>query len=134
MARYLNLRMLRQTLGLSQVQLSSEIGLAQGYISELEKGKKAVTDEVVKKVREHFGVEIVEQCIQEAPQFQQFVDGDGTTCIGDVHVDKSDKRDKGDCVPMAAFNKMMDEIAEQRKLVTKSQEQIDRLLVMLEKK
>lgn len=40
----------------------------------------------------------------------------------------------GESVPMEAFNKMMDEIAEQRKLVAKSQEQIDRLLNMLENK
>ncbi|MCM1021566.1 MAG: helix-turn-helix domain-containing protein [Muribaculum sp.] len=113
------------------MQLSSEIGLAQGYISELEKGKKSVTDEVVNKVRERYGVEIVEQCIQEAPQFQQYVEGDGTTGTGDVHVDKSCK---GESVPMEAFNKMMEEIAEQRKLVSKSQEQIDRLLNMLENK
>lgn len=131
MAKYLNLRLLRQTLGLSQVQLSEEIGLAQGYISELEKRKKPTTDEVVSKVRERYGVEIVEQCFQESPQFQQYAEGDGTTGTGDVHVDKSNK---GECVPMEAFNKMMDEIAEQRKLVTKSQEQIDRLLTMLEKK
>lgn len=131
MAKYLNLKLLRQTLGISQVQLSSEIGLAQGYISELEKGKKTVTDEVVNKVRERYGVEIVEQCIQEAPQFQQYVEGDGTTGTGDVHVNKSCK---GESVSMEAFNKMMEEIAEQRKLVSKSQEQIDRLLNMLESK
>ncbi len=35
---------------------------------------------------------------------------------------------------MEAFNKMLDELAEQRKIVTKSQEQIDRLLGLLEKK
>lgn len=130
MAKYLNLKLLRQTLGLSQVQLSAEIGLAQGYISELEKGKKPTTDEVVSKIRERYGVEIVEQCFQEAPQFQQFVDGDGTTGTGDVHLDKSGK----DCVPLEAFNKMLDEIAEQRKIVSKSQEQIDRLLNLLENK
>lgn len=73
MAKYLNLRLLRRTLGISQVQLSSEIGLAQGYISELEKGKKTVTDEVVNKVRERYGVEIVEQCIQEAPSFNSML-------------------------------------------------------------
>lgn len=129
MAKYLNLKLLRQTLGISQVQLSSEIGLAQGYISELEKGKKSVTDEVVNKVRERYGVEIVEQCFQEAPQFQQYVEGDGTTGTGDVTVQKNDNS-----VPMEAFNKMMEEIAEQRKLVSKSQEQIDRLLNMLERK
>lgn len=129
MAKYLNLKMLRQTLGLSQVQLSTEIGLAQGYISELEKGKKPTTEEVISKVRERYGIEIVEQCIQEAPQFQQYVEGDGTTGTGDVTVQKC-----GESVPMEAFNKMMDEIAEQRKLVAKSQEQIDRLLNMLENK
>lgn len=126
MAKYLNIKMLRQNLGLSQVQLSAEIGLAQGYISELEKGKKPTTDEVINKMRERFGVEIVEQCIQEAPQFQQYIEGDGTTGIGDVSVQKC-----GESIPMEAFNKMMDEIAEQRKLVSKSQEQIDSLLKLL---
>lgn len=129
MAKYLNLKLLRQTLGISQVQLSSEIGLAQGYISELEKGKKQITDEVVSKIRERYGIEIVEQCFQEAPQIQQYVEGDGTTGTGDVTVHK-----EGNSIPMEAFNKMLDEIAEQRKLVAKSQEQIDRLLNMLENK
>lgn len=130
MAKYLNLKMLRQSLGLSQVQLSTEIGLAQGYISELEKGKKAVTDEVMNKLRERFGVEIVEQWLQDIPAVQQTIEGNGTgfTGTGDVTVQS------GNCIPMEAFNKMLAEIAEQRKLMAKSQEQIDRLLNLLEKK
>lgn len=125
--------MLRQSLGLSQVQLSSEMGLAQGYISELEKGKKKITDEFIGKLREHYGMEIVEQWIQEAPQFQQYVEGDGTTGTGDVTVQKT-----GEAVPMDAFNKMLDEIAEQRKdymaEIQRKDTQIDRLLTLLEAK
>lgn len=67
MAKYLNLRLLRQSLGLSQVQLSSEIGLTQGYISELEKGKKQITDEVISKLINRYGEEVVEQWMQETP-------------------------------------------------------------------
>jgi transcriptional regulator with XRE-family HTH domain len=129
MAKYLNLKMLRQAVGLSQVQLSTEIGLAQGYISELEKGKKPITEDVINKLRERFGEVIVEQCFQEAPQIQQFVEGDGTTGTGDVTVQKC-----GESVPIEAFNKMIDEISEQRRMVQKAQEQIDRLLNLLERK
>lgn len=130
MAKYLNLRMLRQSLGLSQVQLSSEIGLAQGYISELEKGKKQMTDEVFSKLTKRFGEDVVEQCTQETPVIQQTVEGEinNFTGTGEVNVQSSGS------IPIEAFNKMMAEIAEQRKVVTKSQEQIDRLLNLLERK
>lgn len=130
MAKYLNLRLLRQSLGLSQVQLSTEIGLAQGYISELEKGKKQITDEVISKLINRYGEEVVEQWMQEMPVVQQTVEGEinNFSGTGDVTVQS------GDSIPVAAFNKMMAEIAEQRKIVSKSQEQIDRLLNLLEKK
>ena len=119
MAKYLNLRMLRQSLGLSQVQLSSEIGLAQGYISELEKGKKQITDEVLSKLTGRFGKSIVEEWMQEAPAVLQTVEGEinNFTGTGEVNVQN------GNSIPVEAFNKMMDEIAEQRKLISKSQEQ-----------
>lgn len=130
MAKYLNLRLLRHSLGLSQVQLSSEIGLAQGYISELEKGKKQITDEVISKLISRYGEEVVEQWMQEMPVVQQTVEGEinNFSGTGDVTVQS------GDSIPVEAFNKMMAEIAEQRKIVSKSQEQIDRLLNLLEKK
>lgn len=130
MAKYLNLRMLRQSLGLSQVQLSSEIGLAQGYISELENGKKQITDEVLSKLTGRFGKSIVEEWMQEAPAVLQTVEGEinNFTGTGEVNVQN------GNSIPVEAFNKMMDEIAEQRKLISKSQEQIDKLLNLLEKK
>lgn len=130
MAKYLNLRMLRQSLGLSQVQLSSEIGLAQGYISELEKGKKQITDEVLSKLTGRFGKSIVEEWMQEAPAVLQTVEGEINifTGTGEVNVQN------GNSIPVEAFNKMMDEIAEQRKLISKSQEQIDKLLNLLEMK
>jgi transcriptional regulator with XRE-family HTH domain len=130
MAKYLNLKQLRQSLGLSQVQLSNEVGLAQGYISELEKGKKQVTDEVVTKLRSRYGEDIVEQWMQESPAVQQTVEGENNNFsgTGDVTVQN------GDSIPLEAFNKMLAEIAEQRKIVSKSQEQIDRLLNLLESK
>lgn len=130
MAKYLNLKQLRQSLGLSQVQLSNEVGLAQGYISELEKGKKQVTDEVVTKLRSRYGEDVVEQWMQEIPAVQQTVEGENNNFsgTGDVTVQNVDS------IPLEAFNKMLAEIAEQRKIVSKSQEQIDRLLNLLESK
>lgn len=65
MPKYLNLRLLRQTLGLSQVQLSTEIGVAQGYISELEKGKKQITEEVISQLSSRCGEDVVEPWMQE---------------------------------------------------------------------
>jgi len=130
MAKYLNLRMLRQSLGLSQVQLSSEIGLAQGYISELEKGKKQITDEVLSKLTGRFGKSIVEEWMQEAPAVLQTVEGEINNFPGTGEVNVQN----GNSIPVEAFNKMMDEIAEQRKLISKSQEQIDKLLNLLEMK
>ena len=130
MAKYLNLRLLRQSLGLSQVQLSSEIGLAQGYISELEKGKKQITDEVINKLSNRYGEKVVEEWMQDTPVVLQTVEGEINNFSGTGDVTAQ----SGDSIPVAAFNKMMAEIAEQRKIVSKSQEQIDRLLNLLEKK
>lgn len=122
--------MLRQSLGLSQMRLSAEIGLAQGYISELEKGKKPMSEEFIGKLRERYGEEIIEQWMQDTPIVQQTVEGEinNFSGTGDVTIQDADS------VPMSAFNKVMEELAEQRKLVSKSQEQIDRLLGLLEKK
>lgn len=130
MAKYLNLRLLRQSLGLSQVQLSTEIGLAQGYISELEKGKKQITDEVINKLSNRYGEKVVEEWMQDTPVVLQTVEGEINNFSGTGAVTVQ----SGDSIPVAAFNKMMAEIAEQRKIVSKSQEQIDRLLNLLEKK
>ncbi len=74
MTKYLNLKLLRQSLGLSQVQLSTEIGLAQGYISELEKGKKQITDEVISKLYDRYGHDVVDEWMQEPPVVQQTVE------------------------------------------------------------
>lgn len=130
MAKYLNLKLLRQSLGLSQVQLSTEIGLAQGYISELEKGKKQITDEVILKLYDRYGHDLVDEWMQEPPVVLQTVEGEinNFSGTGDVSVQS------GNSIPMEAFNKMLAELAEQRKIVSKSQEQIDRLLNLLEKK
>ena len=130
MTKYLNLKLLRQSLGLSQVQLSTEIGLAQGYISELEKGKKQITDEVISKLYDRYGHDVVDEWMQEPHVVQQTVEREinNFSGTGDVSVQS------GNSIPMEAFNKMLDELAEQRKIVTKSQEQIDRLLGLLEKK
>lgn len=131
MAKYLNLKQLRQSLGLSQVQLSTEIGLAQGYISELEKGKKQITDEVIAKLHDRFGVNVVEEWMQETPIVQQTIEGgenNNFSGTGDLTINNCSS------IPLEAFNKMLAEIAEQRKIVAKSQEQIDRLINLLEKK
>lgn len=68
--------------------------------------------------------------MQEPPVVQQTVEREinNFSGTGDVSVQS------GNSIPMEAFNKMLDELAEQRKIVTKSQEQIDRLLGLLEKK
>lgn len=130
MAKYLNLRLLRQSLGISQVQLSSEIGLAQGYISELEKGKKQITDEVIAKLCVRYGEQVVDKWMQDAPVVQQPFDGEVNKFSGSVDVSTQNCNS----IPLEAFNKMMDELAEHRKIIVKSQEQIDRLLKLLERK
>ena len=130
MAKYLNLKLLRQSLGLRQVQLSYEIVLTQGYISELEKGKKQITKDLIVKLSDRFGSEVVDECMEESPVVQQTIEGEinNVSGTGDVPVYN------GDYIPMEAFNKILAEISEQRKLVVKSQEQIDRLLSLLEAK
>ena len=68
--------------------------------------------------------------MQDTPVIQQTVEGEvnNFSGTGDATVQN------GDSIPVEAFNKMLAEIAEQRKIVSKSQEQIDRLLNLLEQK
>ena len=82
------------------------------------------------KLCDRYGTDIVEQWMQETPIVQQTVEGEinNVSGTGDVTIQN------GDSIPMEAFNKMLAEIAEQRKIVSKSQEQIDRLLKLLEMK
>lgn len=90
-----------------------KVGFSRSHVSEMKAGKKPFTDLSLQRIRECF------------PDF--FADGDGehqrTPASGD-----------------AALMKALDEIGEQRKLVcqsqgliAKNQEQIDRLLQIIEK-
>lgn len=130
MAKYLNLNQLRSAHGLKQTDLSAMINTTQGYISELEKGKKPITEEIMSKLRSSFGDEELEKYMEEAPTVQQTVEGEVNNFSGTGNVTVQE----GSSIPLEAFNKILAEIAEQRKLVSKSQEQIDRLLSLLEDK
>ena len=120
MAKYLNLKVFHQYLGLSQVQLSGEIGLTQGYISELKKGKKQITKDVLSKLYDRYGIDVVDEWMQESPVVQQPIDGEANNDSG---IDDVTVCSEGS-IPMEAFNRMLAEIAEQRKIVAKSQEQL----------
>lgn len=51
------LRAIRKWKGLTQVEIAERTGLAQGYISDLDSGRKAGTDETMKAVAKALGVD-----------------------------------------------------------------------------
>ena len=51
------IRMIRETLGLSQAALGKSIGLTGAHISRLETGISAITDEILEKYMAVFGVD-----------------------------------------------------------------------------
>lgn len=117
MARVFNFRMFRQSLGLSQEQMSSETGLPEAVITELENGKMQITDEMMAKLKERFGSDAVSQWVRVVPEVSQ-----------------ADESAGADYIPISVLNRMLDEFTELRKIAAKSQEQIDRLIGLLERR
>jgi len=50
------IRKLRKSLGLNQQEFAKRIGIARGYLSELESGKKPAPDRILKLISHTFGV------------------------------------------------------------------------------
>lgn len=114
----------------TQKQISEALGYSSAtYLSDLLSGKSPVTEEFSDRMKERFGVN---------PKFLLsneggiWIDGTGNiTQIGD-HNTQVTGNDNTIQTP-STLDKAIEEISEQRKLVAKSQEQIDRLISIIEK-
>ncbi|AST93266.1 hypothetical protein BC6307_19385 [Sutcliffiella cohnii] len=55
-------RFIRQSQGLTQKELGQRLGISEGLVCMIERGKKNISHNVNKKFRETFGNEYVEKC------------------------------------------------------------------------
>lgn len=114
--------------GLNDNQVTTECGLSQGLLGQARTGKSDIgTGTVAKILKTYQDISRVWLLTGEGDMLQQPVSqkasgGHNTQIAGN-----------GNNVNSAStLDKALDEIAEQRKLVSKSQEQIDRLLSIIE--
>ena len=114
----------------TQKQICDALGYSSAtYMSDLLSGKYPVTEEFSDKLKERFGVNPNFLLLDEGGIW---IDGTGNiTQIGDNNTQVSGN-DNTITTP-TTLDKALEEIGEQRKLVAKSQEQIDRLLSIIEK-
>lgn len=114
----------------TQKQICDALGYSSAtYLSDLLSGKYPVTEEFSDKLKERFGVNPNFLLLDEGGIW---IDGTGNiTQIGDNNTQVSGN-DNTITTP-TTLDKALEEIGEQRKLVAKSQEQIDRLLSIIEK-
>lgn len=117
----IDIALLRRDLGLKQAEFAYELGIKQPYLSEIENGKKPVTDEIYERIRNKWGVNT---CDKYAITSQASATGDNNTQI-------AGNSNQVNC--SSSFDKALEEIAAQRRLVEKSQEQIDKLLVVIDR-
>lgn len=114
----------------TQKQICDALGYSSAtYLSDLLSGKSPVTEEFSDRMKDSFGVN---------PKFLLnneggiWIDGTGNiTQIGNHNTHVSGNDNTINPVP-TTLDKAIDEICEQRKLVAKSQEQIDRLITIIE--
>ena len=115
----------------TQKQICDALGYSSStYLSDLLSGKSPITEDFSDRMKEKFGVN---------PKFllsgegNIWIDGTGNiTQIGDHNTQVSGDNAKIKIQP-TTLDKALDEIAAQRKLVEKAQEQIDRLLDIIKK-
>ena len=114
----------------TQQQISEALGYtSKTYVSDLLGGKSPISEEFSERLKERFGVNPKFLLANEGGIW---IDGTGNiTQIGD-HNTQVTGNDNTITVP-STLDKAIEEISEQRKLVAKSQEQIDRLLAIIEK-
>ncbi len=113
-------------LGIGQGRFEKECGLSNGYVNNI---RKSITPEKLQQIALHYpqlntGWLITGEGPMLKESITQHANGDNNTQIAG----------NGNNVNLSPTLEMaINEIAEQRKLVAKSQEQIDRLLAIIEK-
>lgn len=118
-------REIREKFGLSQERFAKLLGVTARTVQNWEAGgtipqsKQEILHEISLNPQLYFGGE------------QSNINGTNTTTTNN-HTNNNYGEFEG-CTDNGIVDKLIDEIAEQRKLVAKSQEQIDRLLGIIEK-
>lgn len=109
---------------LKQSDLRNILGCTQPTISQIENGRIPMPTNFIRILNEKFGKDIIEKYIE--PNTPMALSDNGSTSIagnGNPHINAN-----------ATLEMAIKEISEQRKLVAKAQEQIDRLITLLERK
>lgn len=110
--------------GLKQSDLQNILGCTQPTISQIENGRIPMPAHFIQRLNKTFGKDVVTRYIE--PNTTIITSDNGSTSIagnGNHHINAN-----------ATLEMALNEIAEQRKLVAKAQEQIDRLITLLEQK
>lgn len=139
MAPKIDLYSLRKSIGLKQTELAKKVGIKQAYLSEIETGKKPITNAIYNTLVEEFGEEICDNFAisQEDSDTEQNFFGDING--GDNNFSGRDMTINPPCSFGFDIDKVFQEISAQRKLTEeaqaqtrKAQEQMDRLLTIIE--
>lgn len=111
--------------GISQKEIADAMGVSPAYINAIFTGKRNLGKNNAEKLQEKFGLSA-----------SWLLTGEGSMLIGDISGD-SNAIGHGASVSNSndskIVEKLLDEISEQRKLVSESQRQVDRLLSIVEK-
>lgn len=135
----IDLYSLRKSIGLKQTELAKKVGIKQAYLSEIETGKKPITNAIYNTLVEEFGEEICDNFAisQEDSDTEQNFFGDING--GDNNFSGRDMTINPPCSFGFDIDKVFQEISAQRKLTEeaqaqtrKAQEQMDRLLTIIE--
>ena len=112
-----NLRKFFESKGITQKSIADELNVAPAYINKLLTGKKAFGKKTAQRFQDLYGL-----------SSSWLLTGDGSMLTDPATAPAaSSSTDLS-----SALNKAMDEIAAQRRITEKSQQQIDRLLSLLE--
>lgn len=112
-----NLRKFFENKGITQKSIAEELNVAPAYINKLLTGKKAFGKKTAQKFQDLYGLSSSWLLTGEGSMLTEPATAPAASSSTDLS---------------AALNKAMDEIAAQRRLTEKSQQQIDRLLSLLE--
>lgn len=113
-------------LGIGQGRFEKECGLSNGYVNNI---RKSITPEKLQQIALHYPkLNTGWLMTGEGPMLKEAITQQAT---GDNNTQIAGNGNHLDMSP--ALKLAIEEISEQRKLVAKSQEQIDRLLAIIEK-
>ena len=113
--------------GLSQKKFEETVGLANGYVNNI---RRSVTSEKLQQIVRCFpDLNKAWLLTGEGEMIRQ--ENENSTTINDQHTSVAGNSNQVNAT--STLDKALDEIAAQRRLVEKAQEQIDRLISLLEK-